>query len=100
MMQNRSVNERVLNVRPGLCTLANKNNGKCNNQEGLYQEHTFTSFEDDPLLIMTADAAKTYDKTNTKQINENVPHESSRKQKYKVSKGRKHRGKQEIQATG
>ena len=69
-------------------------------QEQLLLDHTFTSSEDDPLLVANAEATKTYDRIYKKSIIDQVPRESARRNKKKFSKGRKHRGKQEIQATG
>jgi hypothetical protein len=88
MMQNRSVNERVLN---GGQKLAGRP------KDNLLLECTFTSSEDDPLLILNAEANATYDKTNRRQIYDEMSSETNRKPRKKVSKGRKHRGKQEIQ---
>lgn len=69
-------------------------------QEQLVLEHTFTSSEDDPLLVMNADVTKTYDRIYKKPISDASTKESARRTKKKLSKGRKHRGKQEIQANG
>jgi hypothetical protein len=63
----------------------------------LLLEWTFTSSEDDPLFVMSTEANATYDKTNKARQLENSSRDSSRHHKKKPSKGRKHRGKQEIQ---
>lgn len=88
MMQNKSVNERTLGV-----------NHFHQNQapDKLLLEWTFTSSEEDPLFVMSTEANVTYDKTNKNRQLESSSRDSSRHHKKKPSKGRKHRGKQEIQ---
>lgn len=81
-MQNRSVNERLLNA--GAAGHSYKNEQIL---DGVY-----SVTDDDPLLVMNAEQYKTYDKRSTRQ---NEP--STRGQAKKQSKRRKHRGKQEIQ---
>lgn len=87
-MQNRSVNDRVFKPSTNQCSRGNNH---------LLLEENLNSGEDDPLLNMNIEVSQTYDNTKGYQEYEWKPRQSSRKRKKQPSKGRKPRGKQEIQ---
>jgi len=87
-MQNRSVNKRVLNF--------NTNQGN-RDHENLFLEGTFNSNEEDPLLNISLEPSHTYDHTDGYMRSEHVPKDHSGRGRKQPTKGRKPRGKQEIQ---
>ena len=87
-MQNRSVNEQTLK--------ADSNLGSRDKNQILL-DYTHSSAENAPLIIMNAEANVNFDINQAKLKNENAPQDSTRRSKKQPGKGRKPRGKQEIQ---
>ena len=87
-MQNRSVNERILKA---------DTTGASRDKNKILLDYTLSSMEDDPFLVMSAEASLTFDKNQYKNGNEHATQDSTRRSKKQPSKGRKTRGKQEIQ---
>lgn len=87
-MQNRSVNERILK--------ADTKTGS-RDKNPLLLDYTLSSTEDDPLFVISAKASTTFDKSQTNKAYEYAPQDSTRRSKKQPGKGRKTRGKQEIQ---
>lgn len=88
MMQNRSVNERILKA---------DTKAGSRDKNPLLLDYTLSSAEDDPLFVVSAKASTTFDKSQVSKGNEYAPQDSTRRSKKQPGKGRKTRGKQEIQ---
>jgi hypothetical protein len=87
-MQNRLVNEQTL--KPDI-------NLGSRDKNQILLDYTHSLAENAPLIITNAEANATFDKNQAKKRNENAPQDSTRRSKKQPGKGRKPRGKQEIQ---